>query len=75
MRDIREEEQFQMVMAKRRIQVAAGAENGRIGDPGEFLLALVEWGEENGFENDATLLRKVWEANYGNAGGGVKRQK
>lgn len=65
MRDAREEEQFQMAMAKRRIQTAAGASSGRIGDPGEFLLSLVEWGEANGFEDDAALLRRDWMANYG----------
>ena len=60
-----EEEQKQMAFAKRRILTAAGALSGRIGDPGEFLLAVIRWGEVNGFKDDAALLRKDWMARYG----------
>lgn len=62
-----EEEQKQMAFARRRILTAAGALNNRIGDPLDFLLAVIEWGEANGFEDDAALLRKDWVAR-----GGVK---
>ena len=65
MRDAQEEEQFQMAMAKRRILTAAGALDGLIGDPGEFLLTIIEWGKANGFEDDAALLQRDWAANYG----------
>ena len=53
-----EEEQKQLALAKRRILGAAGASEGLIGDPTEFLLAIIEWGEANGFEEDAAFLRR-----------------
>ena len=65
MQDVIEKEQRQMALAKHRILTAAGVVNGLIGDPGEFLLAIIKWGEANDFEADAALLRKDWVANYG----------
>jgi len=55
-----EEEQKQLALAKRRILEAADATTGLIGDPLEFLLNIIEWGEANGHEEDASFLRRRW---------------
>ena len=45
-----------VVMAKRRVMEAAGATCGRIGDPGEFLLALIEVAREYRMFSEFQLL-------------------
>ena len=60
-----EARQREIVFAKRRVMQAAGATRGRIGDPGEFLLALVQWAEAHGMVDEAALLREDWEITYG----------
>ena len=54
----------QVTFAKRRVMEAAGATSGRIGDPGEFLLALIKHAQLHGMEEEAKLLRQDWEANW-----------
>ena len=53
-----EEWMKQVALAEHRVQAAAGATSGRIGDPTEFRRALIKWARAHDMDEDADLIQE-----------------